>query len=274
MSLTRLSANSDLNLSTWGQLTKVSSATPSTALPLAAAPGSTITLSSLTSSGTTATATAPAAHGLNTGDKVTIAGASLANYNGTFAITVTGATTFTYVMAGTATSPAVRAAQASLLLFCDGSPTGGLAISSITQSGNVATVTVATAPLNPFVAGDAFNITGASNSEYNGVDQIVSVTSALIFTYAVANNPTSPATARASFLTYTVPQIKASRMLINAASANTAAVGFGPDSTASFATIPAGTGYLMECPPDKQHDLSAWYFKSTDASQTIVIAYI
>lgn len=64
----------------------------------------------LTSSGTTATATVddPGAseHGFITGNSVTISGANEANYNGTFSITKTSDTTFTYTMSGTATSPA------------------------------------------------------------------------------------------------------------------------------------------------------------------------
>lgn len=61
---------------------------------------------SLTSSGTTATFTASEPHLLETGQSVVIAGASQAAYNGTFTITVTGATTFTYTLASSAASPA------------------------------------------------------------------------------------------------------------------------------------------------------------------------
>jgi len=65
-----------------------------------------ITISSLTSSGTTATVTTATAHGLVTDNRVTISGATEAPYNGTFRITVTGSTTFTYTMASSTTSPA------------------------------------------------------------------------------------------------------------------------------------------------------------------------
>lgn len=60
---------------------------------------------SLTSVGTTVTATVTA-HGLATGDTVTIAGATPVVYNGTFAVTVLTANTFTYVMGAAGTSPA------------------------------------------------------------------------------------------------------------------------------------------------------------------------
>lgn len=79
--------------------------------------GSLVTLTSLTSSSTTATAT-KTAHGFSTGQYVTIAGAAQPEYNGTFQITVTGANTFTYVFAGSVTSPATGTitAQTSIVL--------------------------------------------------------------------------------------------------------------------------------------------------------------
>ena len=67
------------------------------------------TISSITRGGTgnlTATLTTASAHGLITGNRVSISGATEANYNGTYAITVTGTTTFTYTMA---TAPAANA---------------------------------------------------------------------------------------------------------------------------------------------------------------------
>lgn len=57
------------------------------------------TISTITHVSTTATVTTASAHGLVTGNQITVTGASPAEYNGTFKITVTGATTFTYVMA-------------------------------------------------------------------------------------------------------------------------------------------------------------------------------
>lgn len=57
------------------------------------------TISTITNSGTTATLTTASPHGLLTGNKVTIAGATASAYNGTYRITVTGNSTFTYVMA-------------------------------------------------------------------------------------------------------------------------------------------------------------------------------
>ena len=63
-------------------------------------------ISTLTRSGTTATATTAAAHGYITGATVVIAGAAETDYNGNYAITVTGTTTFTYTVANSPTTPA------------------------------------------------------------------------------------------------------------------------------------------------------------------------
>jgi hypothetical protein len=67
------------------------------------------TISTITRGGTgnlTATLTTAAPHGLVTGNRVTISGATESNYNGTYVITVTTSTAFTYTMA---TAPAANA---------------------------------------------------------------------------------------------------------------------------------------------------------------------
>jgi hypothetical protein len=64
------------------------------------------TISTITKVGTLATLTTAAPHNLITGNRVTISGATANDYNGTFVITVTGASAFTYVMA---TTPAANA---------------------------------------------------------------------------------------------------------------------------------------------------------------------
>jgi len=56
------------------------------------------TISSITNVTTTATATTAENHNLQTGDYVTISGCTPSAYNGSFSITVTGDTTFTYTM--------------------------------------------------------------------------------------------------------------------------------------------------------------------------------
>jgi len=59
------------------------------------------TISTITHVGAVATLTTASAHGLITGNRVTISGATSSEYNGTYVITVTGTTTFTYTMAST-----------------------------------------------------------------------------------------------------------------------------------------------------------------------------
>ena len=60
------------------------------------------TISSITRGGTgnlTATLTTASAHGLVTGNRITVAGATPTEFNGTYVVTVTGTTTLTYTMA-------------------------------------------------------------------------------------------------------------------------------------------------------------------------------
>lgn len=75
-----------------------------------AAPTATaVTISSITRGGTgnlTATVTTATPHFLVTGNQIVVSGATASNYNGTFQITVTGSTTFTYTML---TAPAANA---------------------------------------------------------------------------------------------------------------------------------------------------------------------
>jgi hypothetical protein len=59
------------------------------------------TISSITFVDTLATLTTATVHGLTTGNQVVISGASPSAYNGTYAVTVTSTTAFTYVMAST-----------------------------------------------------------------------------------------------------------------------------------------------------------------------------
>jgi len=64
------------------------------------------TVTSITRTGTTATVTTPSAHLLKDGTFMRISGAGQSDYNGDFAITVTGATTFTYQVANSPVTPA------------------------------------------------------------------------------------------------------------------------------------------------------------------------
>ena len=83
-------------------------------------------ITSITFITTSATLTTNSPHGLSTNDYVTIVGASPAQYNGTYSITVTGASTFTYVMASTPATNAtsVGTYYANLWLAIGGGATG------------------------------------------------------------------------------------------------------------------------------------------------------
>ena len=86
------------------------------------------TISNLTSSGTTCTLVTSTAHGLVTGNQVTVTGASPAAYNGTFRITVTNGTTFTYTaLSAPATSPASPLGSYTVAKFITGVDSSNLA---------------------------------------------------------------------------------------------------------------------------------------------------
>lgn len=274
MSLSRLSTSATLPLSTWTQIDKTSSGTPSTPLPFAAAPAVAVPVTSVTSSGTTATVTTAAVHNLKTGDLAVISNAALANYNGTFAVTVTSTTTFTYVMAGSATSPAVGAQMAPLVYFATtypACPVTGNVPTSITSSSGVATVTTPTP--HGLKIGDIIKVNGASVSGYNGVFNVATVPSSTTFTYSVASGIASPAISRTRLIMFAPALVRPSRVILRADASNTADITIGPNSSANFDAVSAGTDY--EIPGDQDTlDLAAWYFASTAASQLLHILFV
>lgn len=90
-------------LSQGGTLTSQGTKTPLTQLSdLTPWLNGALAVTSITRSGSVATVTTTAPHGYTVGDTllVTIAGATLAAYNGTFLITVTGTSAFTYPVVG------------------------------------------------------------------------------------------------------------------------------------------------------------------------------
>lgn len=71
-----------------------------------------VSVTTLTSSGTTATCTTTDEHGLSTGETTFITGANQSDYNGTFIVTVTSTTVFTYTMLA---DPSVDTATGTIL---------------------------------------------------------------------------------------------------------------------------------------------------------------
>ena len=149
-------------------------------------------VTSITRSGTVATVTCTA-HGYTTGDSITIQGASPIGYNGTFTVTVTGPNAFTYTVANTLTTPATGTITAGTPQPYTWKNANVLTVTptSITRSGTVATVTYANHGL---MVDDRIKISGAAQTDYNGVFRVETVPSRDTFTYTVANSPVTPAT--------------------------------------------------------------------------------
>lgn len=139
-------------------------------------PGSSI--GSITFVGTTATLTCAPAHGLLTGATVTVSGSSPAAYNGTFIITVTGATTFTYTMLSTPASNA----------------TGGSYVSRTT------TAVVTTSGVHGLSNGTSVTVTGATPAAYNGTFS-VTVINTTKFSYVMASIPSADASPTGAYTT-------------------------------------------------------------------------
>lgn len=96
------------------------------------------TISGITATGSVATATTSTAHGLQTGAIVTVSGATPSAYNGTYAITVLTATTFSYTTSvapgGPATVVGAYTAQSVTFSTVEESSDiklGGVTVSSI-----------------------------------------------------------------------------------------------------------------------------------------------
>ena len=77
-------------------------------------------ITSITHVGAVATLTTAAPHGLISKNQVTVTGASPAAYNGTYVITVTSPTTFTYTMASTPSTDATTMGTYSVALYITG----------------------------------------------------------------------------------------------------------------------------------------------------------
>ena len=149
-------------------------------------------VTSVTRSGSTVTVTTTSNHGYSTGQEVTIDGANQGDYNGTFIVTVTGASTFTYQITGTPITPATGTISAGVdFPYTVSNPNSqDITLASVTRSGTTATATFANHGL---IANRYVNISGANQSAYNGVKLVTSVTRDT-FTFEVEGSPVTPAT--------------------------------------------------------------------------------
>lgn len=126
------------------------------------------TISTITNVGTLATLTTAAAHGLQTGNAVTVLGATPAAYNGNYQITVI---------------PALPA----------------VAIASITRVGVTATMTTSVPHGLPVGPGNLLTVSGALPAQYNGTYQ-VTITGASTLTYTMASDPGASASPVGSYV--------------------------------------------------------------------------
>ena len=148
------------------------------------------TITYLSHNGTQANVTTTIAHGLYTGNQITVAGSTPSEYNGTFNITVLNDTQFTYVMAS---SPAT-----------DATVIGTYIVPAQTISTNVQTGIVAklTTPVNhDLVTGDQVIISGCIPTAYNGTYNIIKISNTE-FSYIMASAPITGATTIGTYATY------------------------------------------------------------------------
>lgn len=147
------------------------------------------------------------AHGLLTGNSITISGCTKVSVNGTHFITRVDATTFYITIRYTqildaGTNQPFYGNDMSPEPYTVGtvSPTScsyiidvsGVTISSITRSSSIATVTTGSA--HGFVAGQSVTISGATQDEYNGIQVILTTPDTTHFTYAVTVTAATPVT--------------------------------------------------------------------------------
>ena len=141
-----------------GIVASPSGATQPAGVAIAASP------SGASENGFLVTITTSAAHGLSTGQTVTVSGVGVSGYNGTFAVvSVLSATQFTYIAGATGLANSGGGASAS------------------------ATATIQTSSPHGLSAGQLVTITGVGVAGYNGTFSVASVIDATHFTYNAAN---------------------------------------------------------------------------------------
>jgi hypothetical protein len=137
----------------------------------------TINVSTVSSSGTTITINTSSAHGLGSGQKVTIYGITLNNglFNGTYSVTVVDSDTFTFTAATSQTVSNTSATSGSVYPYLKFYITNK-------QRTNGSLVKVTTSTVHGLSMGDDIYITGLGTT-YNGAYTVTSVPSTATFTY-------------------------------------------------------------------------------------------
>jgi Tfp pilus tip-associated adhesin PilY1 len=134
--------------------------------------GSSINLNvtSLTRTGTTATVTTAGAHGLASGNLITIQGASPNDYNGPVTITVTGSNTFTYPIAEYPPTTATIATTGGVGGYAASSGGAGTVLTGLSRTAagtNKTAAVTGTMGSQPFSTGNTVTITGSLPQDYN-----------------------------------------------------------------------------------------------------------
>src|SRR5262249_27366403 len=162
-----------------------------------------------TESGSTVTITTTAPHGLTAGQVISISGVNNPGYNGSFVITGTTATTFTYTAAVTGLAPSgggqvTTGYNGTYQVTSVPTPTsftytlpftglglsgGGAVTRGAYEQGN--TVTISTTAPHGLQVGQAVVVSGVGVAGYNGTFTITSTPTPTSFTYT---NPTVAAT--------------------------------------------------------------------------------
>jgi hypothetical protein len=166
-----------------------------------------ILLTSLNHTGNTALAVTNTAHALNNTESVTIAGATgpdASYYNGSFAITVTGATTFQYTMPmGTPGGPALGYPGYFVYVELNRQTNTYHPLKSLTfalENGVYVATVESYYQEHGLAVGDAVIMSRASVSQYNGYFPIIEVIASVLgisnakFKYLLPSNPTANST--------------------------------------------------------------------------------
>jgi hypothetical protein len=143
------------------------------------------TISTITFVTTTATLTTSSVHGLSSGNVVTISGASPSNYNGTYSITVTGTSTFTYVMATAPTTNATTVGTYTSGAWQTALINSATAVGQVPFSTNGTTFT----PIEKIVSGTAVASTSGTSIDFTGIPSWVKRITVML--NAVSTNGTS-----------------------------------------------------------------------------------
>ncbi len=146
--------------------------------------GPTSSVSSISRTGSVVTMVLSAAPSpaLTNGQSVTISGATNIELNGTFTISLTNSTTFTYTITESPPTPSTGTYTASI-------PSSPVPLASLTRTGSTtAQFTVAVANANAFADGQKVTILGATQVEYNGSHTLTKVNSTT-YTFPITPGP-------------------------------------------------------------------------------------